>query len=188
MIQTVVFAILDWIQTNLKCPFLDTGMPKVTLLSEYGILLILIGMILLLRRSHRICGIAMLSGMAGGLLICNLILKNWFARPRPCWLNQGVDLLISVPKDYSFPSGHTLHCFIASTVLMYYDKRLGVPAAVMAVLVAFSRLYLFVHFPSDVVAGAFIGMGIWLVSASAFARIHLRKSTERPAEKNSGEG
>lgn len=178
MIQTVDFAILDWIQANLKCPFLDAVMPKVTLLGEYGIFLILVGLILLISRPRRISGAAMLSGMAGGLLICNLILKNWIARPRPCWLNPGVELLVSMPKDYSFPSGHTLHCFISAAVLMYYDKRLGIPAVVMAVLVAFSRLYLYVHFPSDVLAGAVIGTGIGLLSASAFARVRMRRKAK----------
>ncbi|MBQ3264576.1 MAG: phosphatase PAP2 family protein [Ruminococcus sp.] len=125
MIQQFDFAILDWIQSNLRCDFLDFLMPLVTLYAEHGILLIGIGVVLLIFRSRRVCGEAVLTGLTSGLLIGNIALKNQIARTRPCWINTDVSMLVSVPTDYSFPSGHTLHCFIAATVLMYYDKRLG---------------------------------------------------------------
>lgn len=175
MIQQLDFSILDWILANLRCDFLDYLMPLVTLYAEHGILLIGIGVVLLIFRSHRVCGAAVLSGLTGGLLIGNLFLKNLIARARPCWINTDVSMLVSVPTDYSFPSGHTLHCFIVATVLMYYDKRLGVPALVMAVLVGFSRLYLYVHFPTDVIAGAAIGIGIGILTVIIFKQIRNRR-------------
>lgn len=168
MIQQLDFAVLDWIQTNLRGGFLDSLMPLVTLYAEHGIMLIGIGLLLLLFRSRRVCGAAVLTGLTGGLLIGNLGLKNLIARPRPCWLNTDISLLVSVPADYSFPSGHTLHCFIVATVLLHYDRRLGIPALVMAILVAFSRLYLYVHFPTDVLAGAMLGIGIGLCTTALF--------------------
>ena len=181
MIQQLDFAILDWMQAHLRCAFLDALMPKVTLLAEYGIALILLGLVLLCVKRYRVCGAAVLGGLTGGLLMGNGLLKNLAARPRPCWINSELPLLISTPKDYSFPSGHTLHCFIAATVLMCYDRRLGIPALGMALLVSFSRLYLYVHFPTDVLAGALLGVGIWLLAVFSAEKIRKRKvKTQRP--------
>ena len=182
MIQQLDFAILDWFQVNLRCDFLDFLMPIVTLYAEKGIFLIGIGVVLLLFRSHRAGGAAVLAGLTGGLLIGNLALKNLIARSRPCWINTGVSMLVSVPTDYSFPSGHTLHCFIAATVLMYYDRRLGIPALVMAVLVGFSRLYLYVHFPTDVLAGAALGVGIGIITVMIFETVRKRRKTKYALE------
>lgn len=174
MIQQLDFAILEWMQAHLRCALLDALMPKVTLLAEYGIALILLGLVLLCVKRYRICGAAVLGGLAGGLLIGNGLLKNLVARPRPCWINPDVSLLVAMPKDYSFPSGHTLHCFIAATVLMCYDRRLGIPALGMALLVSFSRLYLYVHFPSDILAGALLGTGIGLLAVFAAEKVRKR--------------
>ena len=176
MVQQLDYAILDWIQTHLRCAFLDTLMPKVTLLAEYGVVLILLGLVLLYFKKYRVCGAAMLGGLAGGLMIGNVLLKNLVARPRPCWINTDISLLVAMPEDYSFPSGHTLHCFVAATVLMHYEKRLGIPAFVLAILVAFSRLYLYVHFPADVLAGAVLGIGIGLLAVWVAEKIRKRKN------------
>lgn len=176
MVQQLDYAILDWIQTHLRCAFLDTLMPKVTLLAEYGVVLILLGLVLLCFKKYRVCGAAMLGGLAGGLMIGNVLLKNLVARPRPCWINTDISLLVAMPEDYSFPSGHTLHCFVAATVLMHYEKRLGIPAFVLAILVAFSRLYLYVHFPADVLAGAVLGIGIGLLAVWVAEKIRKRKN------------
>jgi len=171
MITQLDFAILNWIQKNLRCVFLDDWMPLVTLYAEHGILLIGIGVILLLFRSRRVCGAAVLTGLTSGLLIGNVLLKNLIARQRPCWINTDLNMLVSIPTDYSFPSGHTLHCFIMATVLLHYDRRLGIPALVMAILVAFSRLYLYVHYPTDVLAGAVLGIGIGLLTTAFYDRV-----------------
>ena len=182
MIQQIDFAVLDWIQAHLKCGFLDFLMPKITLLAEGGIFLILIGLALLLWRSRRLCGAAELTGLTVGLLLCNVLLKNLIARPRPSWIHTGIRLLVANPTDYSFPSGHTLHCFIAAAVLMHYDKRLGWPMLTIAVLVAFSRLYLYVHFPTDVLAGAALGTLIGLLCAHVFDALSLRRKATDATE------
>lgn len=91
-------------------------------------------------------------------------LKNFVARPRPCWLDSSVRLLIANPTDYSFPSGHTLSSVIGATILTKTDRRFGYAAIPLAALIAFSRLYLYVHFPSDVLAAAVLGVLIGKVS------------------------
>ena len=177
-IQQLDFTVLDWIQAHLKCGALDFLMPKITLLAEGGVFLILVGLALLFWKSHRVCGAAVLTGLTSGLLIGNLLLKNLIARPRPCWINTDVQLLINNPKDFSFPSGHTLHCFIAAAALMYYDRRLGWPMLFIAVLVAFSRMYLYVHFPTDILAGAALGAGIGLLSAFVCDKLRTRRNAK----------
>ena len=170
MIGDVDFAILDWIQASLRCGQLDWLMPKVTLLAELGLFWIAVALLMLLVKRHRRCGAMLACGLTTGVLIGNVLLKNVVARPRPCWLNSGVDMIVAVPLDFSFPSGHTLACFIAATILLRYDKRFGIVALVIAVAVAFSRLYLYVHFPTDVVCGAALGVGIGLAIGALFDR------------------
>ena len=95
-----------------------------------------------------------------GDLVGNVFLKHLIARPRPCWLDQSVPLLIAVPNDYSFPSGHTLASVIGATILTAADRRFGLIAIPLAILIAFSRLYLYVHFPSDILGAVILGLGI----------------------------
>ena len=95
--------------------------------------------------------------------------------PRPCWLDPETPLLIAVPKDFSFPSGHTLSSAIGATVLTGTDWRFGWAAIPLAVLMAFSRLYLYVHFPSDVLAGAVLGVGIGLLAFSGGKKLGFLK-------------
>lgn len=83
---------------------------------------------------------------------------------RDCWLDNSVRLLVSSPTDYSFPSGHTLSSAIGAAVLTKTDRRLGWAAIPIAAVIAFSRLYLFVHYPSDILAGAVLGAAIGLAA------------------------
>ena len=157
------WGILYWIQAHLTCPFLDAVMPKFTLLGDAGIIWILAAVALLCTKKYRRQGAVLLLGLLCGLLVGNVCLKHLVARPRPCWLDESVPLLIASPTDYSFPSGHTLSSTISATILTKTDHRFGYAAIPMAALLAFSRLYLFVHFPSDVLAGAVLGLVIGVV-------------------------
>ena len=171
MIQEIDFAVLDWIQNNLRCGFLDFLMPKITMIGEKGILYVVLCLIMVCFKRCRKAGITILGGMTAGLLIVNMLIKNAVARMRPFQINAAIELLVKAPNEYSFPSGHAVHGFIFATVLMCYDKRLGIPALIVAVLVSFSRLYLYVHFPTDVLAGAAIGVIIGLCSVFVANRI-----------------
>ena len=155
--------ILDWIQAHLQCGFLDAVMPIVTLFGEGGIFWIAWAVLMLVFPKTRKTGIAMGIALVMGVLICNVTLKPLVARPRPYdfqYENFGITikLLIDAQHDYSFPSGHTIAYFEAAIPLMIYDKRMGIPAMVIAVLVTFSRLYLYVHYPTDVLVSVVLGI------------------------------
>ena len=93
------------------------------------------------------------------LLICNVAVKNLVARTRPYDVNTSVQLLVAKLHDYSFPSGHTAASFASVTALyLAGEKKLWKPALVLAVLIAFSRLYLYVHYPTDVLGGLILGL------------------------------
>lgn len=152
------WSILHGIQQWIACPFLDFLMPKITALGNAGAIWILAAGGLILTKKYRKQGVILLGGLAASVLIGNVVLKNLIARPRPCWLDQSVQLLIARPSDYSFPSGHTMASAVGATILTKTNRRFGYVAIPLAVLIAFSRLYLYVHFPSDILAGAVVGI------------------------------
>ena len=153
--------ILKSIHSFFECGFMDFIMPFFSALGNGGMLWIAIAVILIFTKKYRRCGFLILVCMLLGLLIGNLTLKPLIARPRPSWTDTGFPLLISNPTDFSHPSGHTLSSFIAAFVMLKTDKRLGIPAIITACIIAFSRLYLFVHFPTDILAGILLA---WLIT------------------------
>lgn len=177
-ITSLDFSLLYAIQEHIRCAFLDVLMPFFSWLGNYGAVWILLGLVLCIWPKHRKKGVFVLCVLLLGLLIGNLLLKNLVARPRPCWLDESVALLIPRPGDYSFPSGHTLSSVSAATVLLFCHRRMGIAAAVLALLIAFSRLYLFVHFPSDVLFAMLLGVAqgsvVCLVGERLWQRLTLR--------------
>ena len=152
------WSILHWIYDTMTCPFLDFLMPKITMLGNGGTIWLAAAGGMLCTKKYRRQGILLLGGLAVGVLVGNVFLKNVVARPRPCWLDESVRLLIENPTDYSFPSGHTLSSVIGATILTKTDRRFGYAAIPLAALIAFSRLYLYVHFPSDILGAAVLGV------------------------------
>lgn len=151
-------AILDFIQSNLRCGIMDSVMTFITGLGDSGKIWIACTILLLLIPKTRKAGLAMGIALALEIVCCNVILKPFVARIRPCDVNTAVQLLIERPLDYSFPSGHTASSFAAASALYFGRKKLWIPAAILAGLIGFSRLYLYVHYPTDVLAGALIGI------------------------------
>lgn len=151
--------ILDFLKEHLTCGFLDFLMPLITKLGDGGIFWIIVALILLITKKYRKVGAMMGVALVLGLIFGNGILKNVVGRIRPYDLNPEIKdmLLIEALSDKSFPSGHTLASFESAVVLLINDKRLGIPAIVLASLIAFSRLYLYVHYPTDVLASIILG-------------------------------
>ncbi len=175
--------ILDWIQAHLQSGILDTIMPIITLFGEGGIFWIAWAVLLMLFPKTRKIGFGMGIALLLGVLVCNVTLKPLVQRPRPydfVEANSGViiNLLINKQHDFSFPSGHTIASFEAATVLLINDKRMGIPAMILAVLVAFSRLYLYIHYPTDVIFSVFAGI-LFAIIGNALAQ----KSKFSPAKK-----
>lgn len=153
------FVILDFIQNNLRSDFGDIMMSLITRLGDAGIFWILMTVVLLLYPKTRLLGVAAAAALVTDLVCCNLILKPLVARIRPYEINTAIELLVSKPVDYSFPSGHTAASFAVVSALYFMKaKRLWIPSLVLAVLIAFSRLYLYVHFPTDVLGGVLVGI------------------------------
>lgn len=156
--------ILAWIAEHLRSAFGDAVMPVITLLGDAGIFWIVVAVVLLFIPKYRKVGLGMGAALILGLLICNVTMKPLFARIRPYDYLSGqgitIDLLINAQHDFSFPSGHTLASFEAAVVLVMHDRKLGIPALILASLIAFSRLYLYVHYPTDVLFSVFLGIGI----------------------------
>ena len=165
------FGILDWIQENMRSDMMDQIMSGISFPGNAGMIWIALAVMLIAWKKHRSCGLTLAVGLIASGVIGNLFLKNVVARPRPCWINQSVELAIASPLDYSFPSGHTLVSFIAATILFNYNKAVGAAAYVLAVLIAFSRLYLYVHFPTDVLAGIILGIAIGLAVSVLMNRL-----------------
>lgn len=154
--------ILDWIQANLKSDLLDTIMPIITLFGDGGVFWIAIAVLLLCIPKTRKIGLGMGFALLMGLVVCNITLKPLVGRIRPYDLQEQlgvtIPLLTDRMHDYSFPSGHTIASFEASVVLLKNNKWMGIPAVILAVLIAFSRLYLYVHYPTDVIFSVFAGI------------------------------
>lgn len=150
--------VLDFIQDHLRCGFLDFFFSTITKLADSGIFWILLAVIFLFFKQTRKTGLMMGVALLMGLIVGNLTLKPLIGRIRPYDLNPEVVLLIDKLHDFSFPSGHTLSSFEGATVLMIRDKRFGIPALILASIIALSRMYLYVHYPTDVLAGIILGV------------------------------
>jgi len=151
------FDILYFLQ-SLHNPVLDKIMVAITMLGDAGLIWILLAVVLVCTKKYRKCGVNMGLALFVMVVLGNVVLKNIFMRERPCWIDETIQLLIENPHDYSFPSGHTYASIAASTVLLLRHKWEGIAAMVLAVLIAFSRMYLFVHFPTDDLASLLLGV------------------------------
>lgn len=184
MITQIDFIVLNAVQ-NLRCGILDTVMPAITYLGSGGIVWLGAAVIMLFFKRSRKAGISLIAALGIGWLLSTCGLKEIIARPRPFNTEGGLlsaaDLLIGIPSGtFSFPSGHALSSFSAAAVLFSYSKKIGIPALVLAVLISFSRLYLYVHFPSDILAGALLGVLLAIFAVRIIDRI-----TENKSEKQS---
>lgn len=157
-------AVMAFVQEHFHNPATDAVFPVVTYLGEAGILWIVLSVILLFFKKTRRCGVYALTAIALGFLVGELGLKNIVCRPRPYQVNPpDAPLLIPFPGGYSFPSGHSASSFAVATVYFHFSKKWGVPALILAGLIAFSRVFLFVHWPTDVLAGAAFGVLVALL-------------------------
>lgn len=151
-------SVLDSLQ-NIHTPWLDKIMVAITSLGNAGVIWIILAAVLLIIPKTRKVGLCVAIALILDLLITNCLLKNLVARTRPYDVAGFTDLIVKKPADYSFPSGHTAASFAAVAALfMSRERLLGWIACVLAVLIAFSRMYLYVHYPTDILGGIAVGV------------------------------
>ena len=156
--MNIELKILDFIQT-LHIPILDKIMVWITSLGDAGMIWILLTAIFLIMPKTRRTGSIMLAALLVQTILCNVVLKNLFARTRPYDVNTTIQLLVPKLQDFSFPSGHTSASFAAATALyLAKERKLFATTLVLACLIAFSRMYLYVHYPTDIIGGILIGI------------------------------
>ncbi len=173
------FPLLYWFQ-SLHNPVLDKIVVAITSLGNTGIFWIILTVLMLIFcKDKRVAWTSALA-LLFSLLVINVCLKNVVMRARPCWIDESVALLISSPTDYSFPSGHSSASFASAVAIVQYARyrKQGIVAIILAACIALTRLYLFVHFPTDVLVGMCLGI-VEALLAGVIIRFIFRKLDER---------
>lgn len=172
--------ILLWIQNYLRNDMLTPVFKLITILGNAGFIWILITCILVIYKKTRQSGIVTAVSLAITFLVNNLVIKNLFHRTRPYEVLDGLQILIEKQSDFSFPSGHTAAAFgTAAAVYLLFPKKYGVPALAFAFLMGFSRLYVGVHYPTDVIGGALAGTAVALGTVLGYRKWSDSKSEEK---------
>ena len=150
---------LLFLQESVRNPILDNLMIFITSLGNGGMIWIVATIVLLIPKKTRKAGIMSAVALLGSLIINNNIVKNIVQRPRPFVTFTDLQIIIPTPSEFSFPSGHTSSSFAAAAVFYrHLPKKFGIPSVVLAGLIGFSRLYVGVHYPTDVIAGVLMGI------------------------------
>ena len=177
-LQQIDMNILLWIQEHLRVDALTPFWKVITFLGNGGWFWLVMAAVLLVPKKTRRTGIAALLSIAIGFLITNVLLKNTVARPRPFDAYTEIIPLITRPTDFSFPSGHTCASFACALIFFrMLPKKYGVPAVILAGMVAFSRLYLGVHYPGDVLGGFLVAVFVSTLVCYLMQIYHQKKSS-----------
>lgn len=178
---------LLWVQEHLRADVLTPFMKTITVFGNSGLFWLLLTVLLYIIPKTRRAALASTLAMLFVYLSCNLLVKNVVARTRPYEVIEGLERLIGPQVDYSFPSGHTAISFGAAVALCFYlDRRLGVGLLALASVIAYSRLYLGVHYPTDIMGGLVFGIVMGILGHLAADRL-IEVAKARMARKESTE-
>ena len=180
-------AVFEWVQ-GIQGKVMTAIMVTITTLGDEGIIFIALGILFLFFKKYRKVGFAILIALVVMLLCNNIILKDLLARPRPfnlfiidpeaysLWGGEGAKYffpeLVHAPSSFSFPSGHTSSAFAAAFAILIYNRKIGIPMTFFAALMGFSRIYVEVHYCTDVIAGAFVALVYALIAAGIVKLIY----------------
>ena len=160
--------ILRWINVKFRNKTFDKIMPIITSAGNLGIIWIVISVLLMTKKDYRVLGQTILIALVITTIIGEGIIKNIVKRKRPFYGDDDKELLISRPITYSFPSGHTASSFAVAAVFIKTDNAASLEIILLACLIAFSRIYLGVHYSSDVIGGEIIGALCGLITVILF--------------------
>ncbi|MBR6325916.1 MAG: phosphatase PAP2 family protein [Lachnospiraceae bacterium] len=180
--------ILLWIQDTLRGPFLDPVMTTVTHLGDAGIVWVVMSIVLLAVKRTRKVGLCCFLALLIMLIVNNYVIKILVDRTRPYEVVEGLTAIVPLPGDASFPSGHTAAGIAAAVVLIGETKaRYWIPALLLALLVAFSRMYVGVHYPTDVLGGAILGILYGLAGLALGRMLWRRMQAKKTALPDAGD-
>ncbi|MBQ3222582.1 MAG: phosphatase PAP2 family protein [Clostridia bacterium] len=151
-------SILLWMQEHMRTDLMDGVLKFISALGNGGVFWIALSLLLMCFRKTRKAGFAAAVALALMQISGNMVIKPLVERARPCDIEQAVEMIVGRPHGYSFPSGHTASSFAVVFALFYVRSRLWVPSFLLAAPIAFSRMYLFVHYPTDILGGILLGM------------------------------
>ncbi len=173
MLYEIDCNILLWIQEHLRNDFLSVIMKFITSLGNAGLIWIILTIIMIIIPKYRKAGFASAVSLLLSVLIINLFMKNWIARVRPYEMISGLELLVGKASDWSFPSGHASSSFASACSILFtgYRKE-GIAALIFAFLIGFSRLYVGIHYPSDVLCGALLGLAFAILASLIINKIY----------------
>lgn len=164
--------ILLFIQENLRFGFITLVLKFFTLLGDYGMLWIGVALLLILIKRTRSVGVVAGASLAINALLVNVLIKNIVARTRPYEVIESLTRLVGEQSDYSFPSGHTSSAFsVAVVIFLLMPKKYGIPALIVATIISYSRLYVGVHYPTDVLGGFVIGTLVAVICVWAYRNL-----------------
>ena len=180
-------AVFEWVQ-SIQSRLMTAIMVTITTLGDEGIIFIAMGIVFLFFKKYRKVGFAILIALVVMLLCNNIILKDLLARPRPfnlflidpeaysAWGGENAKYffpyLVHAPSSFSFPSGHTSSAFAAAFAILIYNRKIGIPMTLFAALMGFSRIYVEVHYCTDVIAGAVVALVYALIAAGIVKLIY----------------
>lgn len=173
------FDLLYWFQ-SIHNPILDKIVVVITSLGNAGIFWILLTLVMLIVCKDKKVAWTSALALLFSVLVISVFLKNMAMRARPCWIDDTIPLLVKNPKDYSFPSGHSSASFASAVSIVQYAKyrKQGIAAVILAAMIAVSRMYVFVHFPTDVFVGTILGI-VEAILAGIIIRFIYRKVEEK---------
>ena len=153
-------ALFYFFNVGLQNGFLDFLLPILTNLDYWRIPLGLMVVLLLIfgKKKGRITVLLLVLGIALSDQLCNNVLKPLIQRIRPCNVLENIHLLVNCTRAYSFPSSHAMNIFTGCLLLSYSYRKMRVLLLIGAILVSYSRIYVGVHYPFDVLAGVALGI------------------------------